>query len=107
MDSDAELVLCVVSYSFINIYLLLTLLTFSYSDQGIEMIELEDRGRRHETTSSSDDLSPPLGVKLTGYRLLNISVVLGFITVKVILARMGRPLMSTVDLLLGGFLWVW
>ncbi len=105
MDADAGLVPCVVGYSFMNIDLLLTFPTSSYSDQ---YIELEDRGRRHESTSSSDDLPPPLGVKLTGYRLLNMSVVIIFATVKAILTYMGRSVMpTTLDWLSGGFLAIW
>ncbi|KAH9985921.1 hypothetical protein BJV77DRAFT_1071211 [Russula vinacea] len=48
---------------------------------------------RHESTS--DGLPPPLGVKLTGYRLLNMSVVFVFGITKAILTYMGQSAVPT------------
>ena len=56
--------------------------------------ELEGRSR-HESTSDSDDQPPPLGVELTGYRLLNMSVVFAFGLANGILTYMGHSTMPT------------
>ncbi|KAF8460710.1 hypothetical protein DFH94DRAFT_123393 [Russula ochroleuca] len=64
--------------------------------------ELESPSR-HESTS--DGLPPPLGVKLTGYRLLNMSVVFVFGLTKAILTYMGWSVMpTTLDWVSGAFL---
>jgi len=57
----------------------------------------------HESTS--DVPPPPLGVELTGYRLLNMSVVFAFCLSKGILTYMGRSVMpTTLDWISGGVL---
>ncbi|KAI9459827.1 hypothetical protein F5148DRAFT_274400 [Russula earlei] len=57
----------------------------------------------HSTTF--DDPRPPLGVKLTGYRLLNMSVVFLFGLTKAILTYMGQSAApTTLDWILGSFL---
>lgn len=73
------------------------------SDADDQDIEHEAPGRRHEPTL--DELPPPLGVKLTGYRLLNMSVVFTFGMVKAILTYMGQSAMpTTLDWIGGAFL---
>jgi len=74
------------------------------SDADDQDIELEAPGRRHESTL--DELPPPLGVKLTGYRLLNMSVMFTFGMSKAILTYMGRSAMPTTLELIGGTLLV-
>jgi hypothetical protein len=74
------------------------------SDADDQDIELEAPGRRHEFTL--DELPPPLGVKLTGYRLLNMSVMFTFGMSKAILTYMGRSAMPTTLELIGGTLLV-
>ena len=54
--------------------------------------------------STLDELPPPLGVKLTGYRLLNMSVIFAFGTSKAILTYMGRSAMPTTLEFIGGTL---
>ena len=52
-----------------------------------------------------DELQPPLRVKLTGYRLLNMSVVFTFGVAKAILTYMGESAMpTTLDWIGGAFL---
>ena len=52
-----------------------------------------------------DEFPPPLGVKLTGYRLLNMSVVFIFGMAKAILTYMGRSAVpTTLDWIGGAFL---
>lgn len=66
-------------------------------------IEFEAAGRRHKSTL--DEHPPPLGVKLTGYRLLYMSVVFTVGMTKVILIYMGRSAMpTTLDWIGGTFL---
>ncbi|KAF8498217.1 hypothetical protein F5888DRAFT_1693645 [Russula emetica] len=74
------------------------------SDADDQDIELEAPGRGHESTLN--ELPPPLGVKLTGYKLLNMSVMLTFTTTEAILAYTKRPaVISTwLDWIAGGFL---
>jgi hypothetical protein len=56
-------------------------------------------------SSTLDELPPPLGVKLTGYRLLNMSVVFIFGMTKAILTYMGQSVMpTTLDWIGGAFL---
>jgi hypothetical protein len=75
---------------------------FPYSDEDFEL----EGPIRHESTS--DGLPPPLGVKLTGYRLLNMSVVFVFGITKAILTYMGQSaLPTTLDWVSGAFLAVW
>ena len=69
-----------------------------YSDQDLE--------GHHPTTL--DDPPPPLGVKLTGYRLLNMSVVFAFGITKAILTYMGQSVApTTLDWVSGAFLALW
>jgi len=74
------------------------------NDADDQDIELEALGRRHESTLTLDELPPPLGVKLTGYRLLNMSVVFTFGMAKAILTYMGRSAMPTTLDWIGGAL---
>jgi len=46
----------------------------------------------------------PLLVKLTGYRILNVVLVAGFVVAKAILTYRGRPRATTLDWVLGGVL---
>jgi hypothetical protein len=70
----------------------------SYSDQGLE----DDR------PTTLDDPPPPLGVKLTGYRLLNMSVVFAFGITKAILTYMGQSVApTTLDWVAGVLLTIW
>ena len=79
-------------------------MTYLYLSYSYEDLDLEGPGR-HE--SISDVPPPPLGVELTGYRLLNISVVFAFCLAKGILTYMGRSAMqTTLDWVSGGVLTV-
>ena len=67
-------------------------------------IEFEAPGRRHHE-STLDERPPLLGVKLTGYILLNISVVLTVGMTKAILTYMGQSAIpTTLDWIEGTFL---
>jgi hypothetical protein len=75
---------------------------FLYSDEDFEL----EGPICHESTS--DGLPPPLGVKLTGYRLLNMSAVFVFGITKAILTYMGQSSVpTTLDWVSGAFLAVW
>jgi len=52
--------------------------------------------------STLDELLPPLRVKLTGYRLLNMNAVFTFGMTKAILTYMGRSAMPTTLDWIGG-----
>ena len=68
-----------------------------YRDQHFEL----EGPSRHESTS--DGLPPPLGVELTGYRLLNMSVVFAFCLAKGILTYKGQSAIpTTFDWVSGG-----
>jgi len=45
---------------------------------------------------------PPLGFKVTGYRLLNVAVIVGFGIVKAVAVYGGRPLTPTTPEIVGG-----
>ena len=76
-----------------------TYLYHSYSDQDLDF----EGPYRHNPTSGVPP--PPLGVKLTGYRLLNMSVMFSFFLAKGILTYMGRSVMpTTLDWFSGGVL---
>jgi hypothetical protein len=73
--------------------------------------QLEPSGHsNHEVPGSDrsvdmDDMPPPLGVKLTGYRLVFMVTVLLFGTVKTILTYMGQSIApTTLDWVAGTFL---
>ena len=68
-------------------------------------MELEAIGRRHESTL--DERSPPLRVMVTGYRLMNTGVVLGFSMGKAILTYQNKSNSpNTLDLIGATFLGV-
>ncbi len=57
---------------------------------------------------TSDVEQPPLGIKLTGYRLLNMGVVFGFGLTKAILTYVGQSTVpATLDWVSGALLVVW
>jgi len=51
---------------------------------------------------SDEEDPPPLGFKVTGYRLLNIAVIVGFGIFKVVRVFCGQPLTPTTPELVGG-----
>ena len=79
----------IVGYNFINPHLLSP--SKLHRDQDFEL----EGYSRQESTSHSDDQPPPLGVELTGYRLLNMSVVFAFGLANGILTYMGHSTMPT------------
>jgi len=57
--------------------------------------DTDDQGLEDNAPITLDDPPPPLGVKLTVYRLLNMSVVFVFGTTKAILTYMGQSIAPT------------
>ena len=67
-----------------------------------------NRGFEDSLAMALDVEQPPLGVKLTGYRLLNMGVVFAFGLTKAILTYMGQSAVpTTLDWVSGAFLAVW
>jgi len=67
-----------------------------------------NRGSEDSLAIISDVEQPPLGVKLTGYRLLNMGVVFAFGLSKAILTYMGQSAVpTTLDWVSGALLAVW
>jgi len=54
------------------------------------------------TTVKDTEPPPPLLIKLTGYRILNVVLIMAFVAVKAVLAYQGRPSATTVDWVSGG-----
>jgi len=67
-----------------------------------------NRGSEDSLAIISDVEQPPLGVKLTGYRLLNMGVVFVFGLTKAVLTYMGQSAVpTTLDWVSGALLAVW
>jgi len=58
----------------------------------------------YDCCGKDEEDPPPLGFKVTGYRLLNIAVVVGFGIFKAVRAYCGHPLTPTMLELAGGTL---
>jgi len=67
----------------------------------------DEQDHEDSRATTLHDPPPPLGVKLTGYRLLNMSVIFDFCLAKAILTYMGQSVApTTLDLVAGGVLTV-
>jgi hypothetical protein len=79
-----------------------------YRAQGLSPISLTHRltlTRVCRTNNACDEGQPPLGVKLTGYRLLNVAVMLAFGIAKAISSYSGgSAIPTTLDFVSGTFL---
>jgi hypothetical protein len=75
--------------------------SFSESIVGADQ-SISDVPSKNGHTSAPSELAPPLLVKLTGYRILNMVLIATFVVAKAILTYEGRPSATVLDWLLGG-----